>query len=412
MNSHPFHVQQHKHCRTRPWSFITVALALLLAVPGPWIARAGTGERVIGDAGVSMLRGNAARTGEHLGPGPASSPELVWLAHLGDLILSSPVVADGVVYIGSVSPTIPAGGALHALDLQTGEERWRTDLDRGDGILATPVVVDGVVYAATYDGVVLALDAATGDEAWRVDLAEPVYYAAPAVDEGTLYVVDISGRLTALDAEAGGRQWEFAVGDGYTWGLGTPAVAEGHVYIVATEARRTMKSRLVALDADTGEERWRFVAEEVGEVRGTPAVADGRVYIPTTLGAVYALAVDDGSEHWRFDTDREISATSVAVTGGEVIVGTDDGGVQAVDARTGDVTRVFPDLVQGGHLTSPTVADGDVYAVDARGVLHAIDLDAAEEQWTVDTGSIGSSPAIIDGVIVIGDAFGFLAAYG
>ncbi|MEA2515342.1 MAG: eukaryotic-like serine/threonine-protein kinase [Thermomicrobiales bacterium] len=395
-----------------PGLLIVLAVALLIASPGPHAAQAQPDDWADSDESVTMLRGSAARTGVHPGPGPTSSPKHVWSVHLGDLIVSSPVVADELVYIGSVSPTIAAGGALHALDLLTGVEIWRVDLDRGDGILSTPAVANGVVYVATYDGVVLAIDATTGEEVWRSTLDEPIYYSSPAVEDGVLYVGDIGGRLYALDTEDGRREWEFAVGEGNERSMGTPAVADGRVYVVAPSARRNEQSELFALDAETGEEHWSFVAEDVGEVRGTPAIADGRVYVPTTLGSVYALSARDGSVDWRFDSEREISATSTVVVDDEVIVGTDDGALHAVDAETGERTRNLPDMTGGGFLTSPTVADGVVYSVDTGGALYAVDLDAEKELWTVDTASLGSSPAIIDGLVVIGDEFGFLVAFG
>ena len=359
-----------------------------------------------------MLRGNAARTGEHPGPGPASSPDLVNDAGLGDLIVSSPVVADGVIYVGSVSPSLAAGGALHALDLKSGDEIWRTALDRGDGILATPAVADGVVYVATYDGVVLAVEAATGHETWRALLDAPVYYAAPAVEGGLLYLVDIEGRLYALDTDDGRRAWRSAADPGALRGLGTPAVAADLVFVVSTPVHSDAPSALLALDAATGEERWRFVSKDSGDVRGGPAVADDRVFVSTTLGAVYGLSAHRGSVDWRFDSDREISASSPAVADGEVIVGTDDGGVHVVDAVTGEPTRALPDQDGDGFLTSPTVADGVLYTVGTAGALHAVDLDTAQELWSVSTGSIGSSPAIIGGFVVIGDEFGFLNTFG
>jgi outer membrane protein assembly factor BamB len=321
-------------------------------------------------------------------------------------------VADGRVFVGSLSPTIAAGGALHALDLRTGEEMWRVDLERGDGILSTPAVVDGVVYVGTYDGVVLAVDAASGEEAWRVTLDEPIYYSSPAVEDGVLYIGDIGGHLYALDAEDGRRHWEFAVGEGNERSMGTPAVAEGIVYVVALAEPVDVRHDLFALDAETGEERWSFQAEDGGEVRGIPAVADGRVYVSTTFGSAYALSARDGSIDWRSESGSELSATSAAVVDGEVILGTDDGSLHAVDAETGEETRDLPEMDEGAFLTSPTVADGVVYSVDIASALHAVDLDAEEELWTVDTASLGSSPAIVDGLILIGDQFGFLIAFG
>lgn len=66
---------------------------------------------------------------------------LSWIGHPGDVIYSSPTVANGVVYIGSDD------GKLYAFDARTGMRRW-TALT-GKGIFSSPAVADGVVYVGS-----------------------------------------------------------------------------------------------------------------------------------------------------------------------------------------------------------------------------------------------------------------------
>lgn len=51
--------------------------------------------------GVATFHGDAARTGEQPGPAPEGAPSLTWQFETGDAVRSSPVIADGTLYIGS-----------------------------------------------------------------------------------------------------------------------------------------------------------------------------------------------------------------------------------------------------------------------------------------------------------------------
>ena len=68
-----------------------------------------------------------AATGASLDVG---SLELAWTFETGDAILSSPVVVDGTVYVGS------SDGNLYALHLDSGIEAWR--FETGGPITASP----------------------------------------------------------------------------------------------------------------------------------------------------------------------------------------------------------------------------------------------------------------------------------
>jgi|AntRauMinimDraft_4_1070384.scaffolds.fasta_scaffold00082_41 outer membrane protein assembly factor BamB len=82
----------------------------------------------------------------------AATGDELWTFERGGWF-SSPVVADGVVYVGERGG--PNGnGNLHALDAESGEELWA--FDRTEGVNALAAVGD-FLYAATDGGRVLAL---------------------------------------------------------------------------------------------------------------------------------------------------------------------------------------------------------------------------------------------------------------
>jgi serine/threonine protein kinase len=77
-----------------------------------------------------------------------------WAFSTSDEVSSSPVVANGVVYVGSDDKYV------YAIDAATGLAKWTF---RTEGKVTTaPVAVDGVLYVGSGDGSVYALDAATG----------------------------------------------------------------------------------------------------------------------------------------------------------------------------------------------------------------------------------------------------------
>jgi outer membrane protein assembly factor BamB len=116
--------------------------------------------------------------------------------------ISSPAIASGLVYFGS------GDGHLYAVDLQTGEEKWKfetgkeivTVKGRGRylglrGIVSSPVICEGIVYFGTMNGMLFALDAGTGQERWKFSVG--VMISSPVVADGVIYAGTI-GRLYAL----------------------------------------------------------------------------------------------------------------------------------------------------------------------------------------------------------------------
>ncbi len=78
------------------------------------------------------------------------STQFRWLPYTAESVITTPpVVADGVVYLGTQQ------GWVRAVDGSTGEELWAVDL--GAKVEQAPVVVDGAVFVVTADGNVWAL---------------------------------------------------------------------------------------------------------------------------------------------------------------------------------------------------------------------------------------------------------------
>jgi eukaryotic-like serine/threonine-protein kinase len=209
-----------------------------------------------------------------------------------DYMHSSPVYADGTVYIGSAS------GSLFAVDASTGEEVWRFQT-RG-AVRSTPLVANGMVYFGSWDGLVYTVDVATGEEVWRYNTGGAVQ-SSPTLGDGKIYISSRSAKMFALDAQTGKRQWRYQHEDG-SWIESSAVYLDGVLYVGSSDA-----TKLLAHDAGSGEVLWSFRTE--GWSWGTPTVADGSVYIGSISAPSYAdsmqanfYAVDrqTGEEQWRF----------------------------------------------------------------------------------------------------------------
>ena len=185
----------------------------------------------------------------------------------------APSVGDGIV-VAATDDHLLAG-----LDPSSGEIRWR--IPTGPDGTGTPIVADGVVYigggADSQTGRLAAVEAATGTERWHVERN----LLSPSVAGTIGYTGSATGAVAALDLATGEELWR-ATFDGI---VRAPAVAGDVVYLIADR-----EGRIVALDRATGGELWRFDVDAASQC--CIAVSNGMVFVGTAAGTVYAIAGD------------------------------------------------------------------------------------------------------------------------
>jgi outer membrane protein assembly factor BamB len=96
-----------------------------------------------------MFRGDAAHSGVYQSSAPKKIGHVVWEFKTGGQVFSSPVVADGLVFVGSNDHLV------HAIDAATGREVWKSKTDAN--VNSTPAVTHGAVYVLSLDGNAYAL---------------------------------------------------------------------------------------------------------------------------------------------------------------------------------------------------------------------------------------------------------------
>jgi outer membrane protein assembly factor BamB len=118
----------------------------------------------------------------------ASTGTSLWSYTTGGITVSSPAVANGVVYIGS------SDNNLYALNAKTGVLLW--SYTTKNSIYSSPTVANGVVYVGSYDNNLYALNAKTGALLWTASAGDSIYYSSPAVSSGLVFIA--SGYLNAV----------------------------------------------------------------------------------------------------------------------------------------------------------------------------------------------------------------------
>jgi outer membrane protein assembly factor BamB/sugar lactone lactonase YvrE len=349
-------------------------------------------------ADVPMYRGNAARTGEMPGPGPAGEPDILWRFQTNGEIHSIPAFANGVLYGGSDD------GYLYAIDGGTGVAIWQWF---ANGPVFSPAVVDGTVYVGAWDSNVYAIDSATGKERWHASgLGDN---SSPAVVDGVVYVGSDDGFVSALNASDGVPIWETTLPAAIFHSV---SIAEGKVFAGAEDGD------LYALDLATGEQVWSFATGF--EEAQTAAIADGVVYVTgqspeglTDVGTAFALDAADGSELWRFATDTRIKFSAAEISNGTVFLGDEAGALHAIDAATGTVQWTFQADTADPLSGLPAMVDGVLYVGGSKSTLYAIDMATGERRWQLNVGEpIVGAVIVTGGVVYLGTSLGSIMAIG
>ncbi|HEX3351667.1 MAG TPA: PQQ-binding-like beta-propeller repeat protein [Terriglobales bacterium] len=410
-----------------------------------------------------MFRGNLAHTGVYNAAGVPSFNKIKWKFQTKGQVIASPAVADGVIYVAATD------GNLYAIDLESGAQKWKLAL--GVRATASPAVDHGVVYLGTYSGRFYAVDAAAGTLKWKFQtegerrfagkhlhgsqpagetMPDPFdcYLSSPAVWNGMVYFGSGDGNVYALDGASGALKWKFHTGDVVH---ASPAIADGALFIGSWD------SYFYALDAATGKEKWRFktgedhdIYNQVG-IQSSAAVVDGVVYFGCRDSNLYALDAATGQKKWAFNNKGSWVIASPAVQGDKVYFATSDSAMlYAADVKSG--APIFSlNFKHWPMFSSPAIAGGMLYIGSDQGKLLVIDLASQKLAWTFETdasrqngpalttkdgspnyeaafgdnfydsmvsgvsrmmtvGSILSSPVVVNNVVYVGSADGFLYA--
>jgi outer membrane protein assembly factor BamB len=287
-------------------------------------------------------------------------PQTQMIADPFDVYLSSPVVADGVVFFGS------GDGNVYALDARTGTLRWK--VQTGDVVHASPALADGVVYIGSWDSYFYAIDAASGTVKWKFHSGEdPVihnqvgFQSSAAVVNGIVYVGCRDSNLYALDAVTGAEKWR--VSTALSWVITSPAVVAGKVIFATSDS-----SLYRVVEATTGAPV--LERQDKAYMFSSPTVAGDVVFIGLLNGTLQARDFTSGEVLWSFETEAAKR---------------NDGWILTADRRfntpmffrspwrEAPIVGTDRQFSVGSFFSTPLVAAGVVYAGSTDGNLYALE---------------------------------------
>ncbi len=280
----------------------------------------------------------------------------------------------------------------------------------GGPVFSSPVHAEGLIFVGSDDRHLHAIDAASGARRWTRELGAPVR-SEPLVD-GSAVLVAHGNDLTCIARADGAVLWTFSPGDArgatpqdrWDYHQASPLQAGGLIYHGAGNGV------LHALDRETGAVRFTFATDEHSAIRSRPAVDDGLVIFGDWNGLVYALDAATGALRWKHATlagpkpyPQFGGITSpVLVRSGRVAFGARNPDVCHLDAATG--ARLWTFTAENGTWVPGTpVLDGDELFItgsdDHR--VHALDAGTGKPRWSCDVGSNMFNAPIVVGRHVI-----------
>ncbi|WP_350277318.1 PQQ-binding-like beta-propeller repeat protein [Kribbella sp. HUAS MG21] len=358
----------------------------------------------------------------------AAGQRLAWSYRTeGTFLTGSPAIIDGVVYAGTRDENGDGNAAVHAVSLATGKKLWSYPVP--SSVHGSVAVSDGLVYVPTLRGTLFAADAKTGLLKWRHD-PEPApagsnqrtygYYGVTVADGKVLFPYQTRfgeaarGLLLALDAKTGQRVWAAAMA-GNTMSDGTPAVADGRVYVGNQDG-----AVVIAYDLKTGAKLWQGTDTLGGWQDGVPSAADGKVYIGSNNGIV-ARDGATGAVLWSYTSAHPSLVSSgatpsaAAIKGNTVYMSFPSGAVTALNATTGAVIwdQLLPgSQYRGGSFTSPAVSGNTLFVGANSGGFYALDVRTGQPLWSHDIGTwVSAGPAVSGNTVVTGAFDGNLYAF-
>src|SRR5687768_10212203 len=366
-----------------------------------------------------------------------------WVAELGSQTYGNPVVAGGMVFVGTNNegnrdPNVKGDkGIVMAFRESDGQFMWQAVHDKlaqgrandwpFQGVCSSPLVENGIVYYVSNRGELMAVDAdgfrdktndglvkdekltreVDADVIWRYDMMEELGVAqhnmansSPVIFENLVYVSTSNGQ------------------------------DESHVNVPSPKA-----PSIIALDKTTGKLVWednsvgekilhgQWSSPAVGQVGDTMQVVIGQ-----GDGYVRGYEAKSGKKLWEFDlnpkdsvwpkTRNEVISTPV-IQGNVVYIangqdpehGEGVGHLYAIDAtKRGDITTSglvwHYDKIRRS-ISTPAIDNGLVYISDFSGYLRCLDAKTGQELWVHDMlAAIWGSPFIVDNKVYLGDEDG------
>lgn len=308
----------------------------------------------------------------------------------GREFFSSPALVDGVLYLGCND------GNMRAVSATSGSVLW--SFSTVCGISGEPAVDSTTVYFGGQDGYVYALDRATGQRKWSSGLGFHIFCDTGILCDSLILSGNSMGKVCALDSRTGQPVWDREIG-GIVLG---PAVVD-------TLAIFTSENGVTAVFDWQGETLW---TTEHAAQASAPSADSTAVYVAYSGGMVRKFDIGNGTLRWDTDVVSRPGRTVLArpvLTGGKVLVGTNDGQLVCLDRETGGI--IWEQQFENWLQLPPAVGQELVYLACDDQRLHLVELETGAKVDSLEMGGYsGTAPLLMDGVVFYGNTSGVFRA--
>jgi len=326
------------------------------------------------------------------------SLSLKWKYKLPDEIHASPLIYNGVVYIGCTdfyafeiatrkikwkfiidsyfrgafvnesNIIISSDKTLYCLNHE-GKEVWKISIDCKSfiGISSNLIVENGFVYFSTFYSLYsIKIDSLATVWKFEAPSSENFFKSTPIISDGIIYVCT-SKNLYALDVLTGSEIYKIKTTH---YSIKTPVVKDNYLLFGGID------NQFCCIDKLTGLTIWKSNAENA--IHSEPAITDDAVYFGGLKG-LNVIDLQTGNLLWRFETGDYITAGPV-VFGNCVFFGCIDTHIYALDKNTGQEIWKYKSErgKERGFCASPAVADNMLFIGGMDNQFYVFDIKSED----------------------------------
>jgi outer membrane protein assembly factor BamB len=252
-----------------------------------------------------------------LNPGPYSDPGVEWG------YASSPVIYKNIIILQC---DIPKNPFIAALDLATGNEKWRTSREDEVSTWCTPAIYskeNKTLLIANGYRRICGYDFETGKEIWRLSNGGDAPAPTPVIANDLIYLNSAHGKYSPIfvvKPDAVGDitlapdstrnkyiVWSIKRGGAY---MQTPLIYNGLLYNLQ------VNGQLTCYDALSGEVKYKENLNEAFSASGI--AADGKLYFSSEEGTVFVIKAGPTFELLARNAMKDICMATPAISGNSI----------------------------------------------------------------------------------------------
>jgi outer membrane protein assembly factor BamB len=298
----------------------------------------------------------------------------VWNFTTGYYIRASPAVVNGKFYSGTDD------GYIYCLDANTGTQLWKTAAPGSVLPIMTgtypewrssPAVANGKVYVGSLDAKLYCLDANSGNILWTMQASGPILSNPTYIEGDGIYFGSVDGVVYKINPASGSIIWNVTTPIGLEYAMeGSATVGNGMVVIGSGAAKNApaQRGQMYCFNATTGARIWTYNQRAYNATVPNMQPTWTALYLKNdVLGPVFYFSdfyhftcvnATTGTQIWSTYLTREHFGLP-AYADNKIYIPSDTFGIYVCDATTGAKIGYFD--ARGQVRSSPAIYGGNVY---------------------------------------------------